>query len=480
LKIEEVRSSFTVYIIASELNRLDGISESLGLAGYMCASFTELTAAFSEFASNPPHMVLLDGEEATFDLSKVVRQVGAQLPESHIFIISPLEHRERNLPFLDKGAYDLIYTPVKSTTELLKKLDRAAERDYFMYLNERLSKDGKVPDAGGGNLRFARDLFSQRSSDDCVQVFLNVLSAELGCSSVFFRFIANRRVLMASQAYKVEADWTGIGVNFNETGEGFRATHLREPDKIPEFKNMMKEVFQATEFFALPVEAMGEIQGVAAFLSSTPDGAPVEVAGDYLMLLNRALSLLEAERRLHVATVKDPATDLINRQNFVSRVTQEISRSRRTMAPVSLVVLALDQYGAISTQIGTEEAQTVMRMAARIFEKHSRVNDVVGRTGTDEFGILLPHTGRQGALIKAERLRRIIESADFSRVIKMFPQLTVSVGVAEYPSMVRDADELMASADEALFQVRGQGNKTCVAKPPDGFVADFQVKDKGL
>lgn len=479
MKIEEVRSSFTVYIIASELNRLDGISESLGLAGYMCASFTELTAAFSEFSSNPPHMVLLDGEEGTFDLAKVVRQIGAQLPESHIFIVSPLEHRERNLPFLDKGAYDLIYTPVKSTTELMKKLDRAAERDYFMYLNERLTREGGAPAVQGGGLTFTRDLFAQRNSDDCVQVFLNFLSGELGCSSVFFKFIPNRRVLMAAQAYKVETDWNGIGVNFNET-EGFRAASLREPGRIPEFQNMMSEVFQAQQFFALPVEAMGEIQGVASFLSPLPDGAQFELVTDYLMLLNRALSLLEAERRLHVATVKDPATDLLNRQNFVARVGQEISRSRRTLAPVSMALLVIDQYGAISTQIGAEEAQTVMRMAARIFEKHSRVNDVVGRTGADEFGILLPHTGRQGALIKAERLRRIIESADFSRVIKMFPQLTISVGVAEYPSMVRDADELMNAADEALYQVRGQGNKTCVAKPPEGFVADFQVKDKVL
>jgi GGDEF domain-containing protein len=60
-------------------------------------------------------------------------------------------------------------------------------------------------------------------------------------------------------------------------------------------------------------------------------------------------------------------------------------------------------------------------------------------------------------------------------VLKSFPQITISVGVAEYPSMVRDAEELMQIADEALFQVRTQGNKTCVAKPPEGFVADFEV-----
>jgi len=498
LKIEEVRSSFTVYIIASELNRLDGISESLGLAGYMCASFTEVTSAFSEFPSNPPHMVLFDGEESKFELGKAVKQVGSQLPESHVFIVSPLEQREKNLPYLDRGAYDLIYTPVKSTTELLKKLDRAAERDYFMYLNERLvseqqhqqpaaesgtSASAKAPaGAEDFHMNYVRQLFEQRSSDDCMQIFMQSASSAFGaCPAVYLKYIANRRVLMATQACALSGvEWNGMGVNFNESNEGFRTVHLREPGQIGEIQNMMREAFHAPAFVAFPVEALGEIQGVVAFLRDPMSDEENRMLQDWLMVLSRALSLQEAERRLHVITVKDSSTDLLNRQNFIARVTQEISRSRRTMTPVSLALLAIDQYGQILSQIGTEEAQTVLRMAARIFEKHSRINDVVGRTGADEFGILLPHTGRAGAMIKAERLRRIIESADFSRVLKSFPQLTISVGVAEYPSMVRDADELMQAADEALYQVRGEGNKTCVAKPPDGFVADFQVTDKGL
>ncbi len=496
MKIEEVRTSFTVYLIASELNRLDGIAESLGLAGYMVASFSELTAAFSEFPSNPPHMILFSGEEAKFDLTKAMKQVRAQLPESHFFLVTPIEDRDKALPFLDKGVYDLIYTPVKSTTELLKSLDRAAERDYFMYLNERLSAGQVQPEGATSatstqarsvvsddfHLNYVRELFEQRNSDDGIQTFLQAASNLLGsCPGFYMKYISNRRVLMATLGHRLEIEWNGIGVNFNESApDSFRTAHLREPANIVEIQQMVREVFQVEEFFALPVEALGEIQGLIFLLRPEPGPEINMILQDWLMLLSKALSLLEAERRLHVVTIKDPATDLLNRQNFLLRVTQEISRSRRTMTPVSLALLAIDQYGIIMSQMGPEEAQTVLRMAARIFEKHSRVNDVVGRTGADEFGVLLPHTGRAGALVKAERLRRIIESADFSRVLKTFPQLTVSIGVAEYPSMVRDADELMGAADEALYQVRGQGNKTCVAKPPEGFVADFNVLEKGV
>lgn len=503
MKIEEVRPSFTVYLIASEPSRLEGISDSLGLAGYMVANFTELTAALSEMYSNPPHFLLFDAMENKFSLKKAIKQVNVQLPESHVYLVTPASERETAAPMLDQGVYDLILTPLASQTELVRKLDRAAERDYFMYLNERLSEAQEAPPAvepssppplerdvvtdPSINLRedfhlvYASQLFAQKSPDEAVDVYLKNISGALGsCPVLFMKYIANRRVLMASRGQNLDNyDLNGLGVNFNETEGSFRTSQLRDPQGIPEISALVKEVFGAEDFFALPIEALNEVQGIAVFLRPDPSPGLAQMVQEWTVLLNRALSLQESEKRLHVMAIKDPATDLLNRQNFLLKVRDEISRARRTNLPVSLALITLDQYGKIVSEAGQEEAQTVLKMAARIFEKHSRVNDVIGRTGADEFGIILAHTHKQGALIKAERLRRIIESADFSRVVKAFPNVTISLGVAEYPSMAHDAEELMQMADEALFQVRKQGNKTCVAKPPENFVADFEVHSKG-
>jgi DNA-binding NtrC family response regulator len=114
LKIEEIRPSFTVYVIASEQSRMEGIAESLGLAGYMVANFKDLASAFSEVFSNPPHFVLFDAQEASFKLSRAVKQVVAQLPESHILIVTPVEERDKMVPMLEAGVYDLILTPLTS------------------------------------------------------------------------------------------------------------------------------------------------------------------------------------------------------------------------------------------------------------------------------------------------------------------------------------------------------------------------------
>lgn len=509
MKIDEVRTSFTAYLIASDMSRLEGIAESMRMAGYMAAAFTELTSAFSEFPSNPPHFLLFDALESQFNLKKAIRQVAAQLPESHVFVVAPSESRGQVIALYDVGVYDIIYTPVASEKELLRALDRAAERDYLMYLNERLAQGAKSagatesapeeddvvsdsPLSAGGvreilmpdtrQLHGLRELLNQKTADECIHTFMQSVSGILGsCGAVYFKFFNNRRILMAMKSCHLpEADLSGLGVNFNESATGFRTAQLREPKKIPELNQMIAEVFSVNDYLALTVESLAGIQGIVVFLHPQVEKVHMGWLEDWKLFLHKALDLLESEKRLHTMTVKDPSTDLLNRQNFLSHLHKEINRARRTQTPVALALLSLDQYERILSEVGHEEAQTVMRMAARIFEKHSRINDVLGRTGPNEFGLVLPHTGKDGAIVKLERLRRMIESADFSKVIKDFPQITISVGVSEYPSFVRDTEELVNSADEALAQVRKVGNKTCVTTAPEGFTPDFKIRDRGL
>jgi diguanylate cyclase (GGDEF)-like protein len=238
---------------------------------------------------------------------------------------------------------------------------------------------------------------------------------------------------------------------------------------------MVREVFDTREFTAWPIDALGEIQGVVCFLCPPPSSMLEAKLQSWLGILGKSLSLLEAEKRLHVVSTKDFSTDVLNRQNFLIRVGEEISRSRRTRLPVALLQVAVDQFGRLTSTYGLEEAQIVMRTVAQIFQKHSRVNDIIGRMGTDEFGLLLPHTDKQGAMIKGERIRRMIESADFEKIMRGVGRLTVSVGISEYPTLARDTEELVQTSDDALYQVRSGGNTTCVANAGEGFEPDFVV-----
>jgi len=388
-----------------------------------------------------------------------------------------------------------------SEVELVRTLDRATERDYFMYLNEQLMQSREAEpnvtqvregsalfdlQAGGEPLedlqldRVLR-LFSAPGVDECIQAFLESASHMLGsCPAIYFKYVQNRRLLMVAQNHGADQfQLKGLGLNFNEVAPGFRTVQLRDPMRVEELTGMIREVFETEEFLVFPVEALGEIQGVICFLRGPLTDLLRSTLMGWLELLDKALSLVESSRRLHVVSQKDLVTDVFNRQSFMNKVGEEISRSRRTKLPVSILRIAVDQYGRLTSTFGAEESQVIMRTAAQIINRHSRVNDILGRLGTDEFGLLLPHTDKQGAMIKAERLRRIFESADFDKVLRGMGRMTVSVGVSEYPSLARDAEELVQSADDAIFQVRKGGNKTCVAKASDGFEPDFDVPVKG-
>jgi len=125
-----------------------------------------------------------------------------------------------------------------------------------------------------------------------------------------------------------------------------------------------------------------------------------------------------------------------------------------------------------------EEGNNVLRTLAKVIERHSRVNDLVAKFTSSEFAILLPDTDLAGAAVKGERLRRMIEAGDFSRVLQFTPQLTISVGASEYPSICRDIDEMFETADEALMQVKAKTNRVCLASPPNSFTPDFILEGK--
>jgi diguanylate cyclase (GGDEF)-like protein len=195
-----------------------------------------------------------------------------------------------------------------------------------------------------------------------------------------------------------------------------------------------------------------------------------------LKLIENQAQLIDLKNHLHGIETFDPVTQLLNRSTMVMRLNAEVVRARRIQLPLSLVIISLDQYRELLSEYGMDEAGIALRAIGKIIQPRSRVNDTLGRFGPEELALILPHTTCQGGAIKAERIRRLIAAADFSQLLPKYPKLTVSIGVSEYPSTCRDGEDLVATADDALWQIKNKvSNKVCVATPVSGFVPDFQV-----
>jgi diguanylate cyclase (GGDEF)-like protein/PAS domain S-box-containing protein len=125
----------------------------------------------------------------------------------------------------------------------------------------------------------------------------------------------------------------------------------------------------------------------------------------------RTEQLAQAKLRLEELVVCDPLTGVLNRRAFGERLQQEISRARRHDSALSALVLAVDCFDEIKDAHGHQAGDSVLRQLTSMIVQGVRDSDVVARYGGEEFVVLAPETARAGALVVAERIRRILALA---------------------------------------------------------------------
>ena len=243
--------------------------------------------------------------------------------------------------------------------------------------------------------------------------------------------------------------------------------------------DLVRAGFDQRHFAAFPVVVQKEVWGIVLILLGDHDSSVIQTDG-YLRIcvntLGSKLTELSLTKKLMRLSVFDEESETMNREFFTKKLKEEITRARRISKPVSLLIIQIDQLKDISLRFDIVEVERFIKALVAVFLKNSRTTDLFGRLIEDQFGLLLPHTDRKGAAIKAERLRRILETADFSEVLGIEEKVTLSIGVSEYPSTSQDAGDLMKTADEALLEViKFSNNRVCVASSKPDFVPDFQV-----
>jgi diguanylate cyclase (GGDEF)-like protein len=158
----------------------------------------------------------------------------------------------------------------------------------------------------------------------------------------------------------------------------------------------------------------------------------------------------------------DPVTAIANRRSFESRFDFELITTDETDRPLSLVVCDLDRFKAVNDELGHEEGDAALRLAAATIVSEVRSDDVVFRMGGEEFAVLLPSTEALEAHAVAERIRMAIRDAfrDFEVPV------TVSCGLATRFAGGPDRKGLLRAADHALYQAKRAGRDRTVSHDP--------------
>jgi len=173
-------------------------------------------------------------------------------------------------------------------------------------------------------------------------------------------------------------------------------------------------------------------------------------------------------RKLRAAALTDVLTELPNRRFAMSRLEQEWESALRLDRPLSLVMIDIDHFKRINDQYGHDVGDFVLRSTANVLRTFARRGDIVCRLGGEEFLVINVNSDAQGTLMCAERLRAGVE-ANFMEYQGFRGHVTVSLGVAERGLTIRDADELLRAADQAVYAAKAAGRNTVrVADGLDG------------
>lgn len=159
----------------------------------------------------------------------------------------------------------------------------------------------------------------------------------------------------------------------------------------------------------------------------------------------------------------DPLTKSLTRRHFFNIAETEFTRFKRYQRAISVMVIDADHFKKINDTHGHHAGDLALRSLSLVAMDHKRSQDTFGRLGGEEFGLLLPETNLQQALVVAERIQKIWEGSPVN-LDGMLIHSTVSIGVAEASSMDKTFEDLLRRADQMLYKAKETGRNRVVSE----------------
>jgi diguanylate cyclase (GGDEF)-like protein len=160
---------------------------------------------------------------------------------------------------------------------------------------------------------------------------------------------------------------------------------------------------------------------------------------------------------LEKLSVTDGLTGLVNHRSLMHRLEEEATRATRTGRPFCVIMADVDFFKKYNDDFGHPAGDEVLKQVAMILKESTRTVDCVARYGGEEFSALLPETSAEGAMEVAERMRTRVAAAQFAG-----REVTVSIGVSEFPTDANTGAKIIAVADKALYEAKKTGRNRVV------------------
>lgn len=213
-------------------------------------------------------------------------------------------------------------------------------------------------------------------------------------------------------------------------------------------------------YVAVPLIVLDQVVGVISMQNYQPNA----YSGDQVKLLETiatqaaiAVQNTRLYENLRKMAITDSLTQLSTRHHFTAMGESEVERAVRYSRSLSVLLVDVDRFKVVNDTYGHYAGDAVLQMVARTCSQALRATDLVGRWGGEEFAILLPEADLDGAMMIAERVRRMIEEHEIVLADGQKARVTVSLGVATLGKGLEKLETLLDCADRAMLQAKQAG-----------------------
>ncbi|HUL93525.1 MAG TPA: sensor domain-containing diguanylate cyclase [Burkholderiales bacterium] len=216
-------------------------------------------------------------------------------------------------------------------------------------------------------------------------------------------------------------------------------------------------------------------QGHALGTLCVADFVPRQLDSKQLETLRILARQAMCQLELNLQAMRDPLTGMYNRRQLEESLHREVLRARRIGAPVGVMAIDVDHFKRVNDTLGHEVGDSALRGIAEELASCVREEDIACRAGGEEFVIILPGTGKTALRSRAEAVRRTIEQASIQAeggTIK----LTVSIGLASFPSYGDSGQAVLRAADIALYKAKAAGRNRVIMCAPNSVRSSSPAK----
>jgi diguanylate cyclase (GGDEF)-like protein len=175
--------------------------------------------------------------------------------------------------------------------------------------------------------------------------------------------------------------------------------------------------------------------------------------------------LLEIESlqvQLRQQAIRDYLTGLFNRRYMEETLKREIARAERESTHLSLMILDGDNFKEVNDTFGHQAGDVVLKKLSEFLLENYRAGDVICRYGGDEFVVVMPNSSVENAHMRAEKWQESFADTEIKYKDDLI-SVTFSIGIATYPVHATSAEELLRSADQALYYSKNHKTRVSVS-----------------